>query len=95
MLALSRHRPKGDAADCSKWTDDKICSKKTLVGYGALGKGIYCSDAFGKVATYVTCPQCQQNQCQCSPEKREQSSKNKKDESDFCYACNFRQGLCR
>ena len=57
----------------------KFASKKTLVGYGALGKGIYCSDAFGKVATYVTCPHCQQNQCQCSPEKREQSSKNKKE----------------
>ena len=64
----------------------KYASKKMLVGYGALGKGIYCSDAFAKVATYVTCPGCQQNQCQCSPEKREQASKNKKEMKAFFVA---------
>ncbi|KAH3763834.1 hypothetical protein Pelo_4303 [Pelomyxa schiedti] len=36
-----------------------------FTGYGALGKGIYCSDSFSKVSTYVQCPECLQNDCSC------------------------------
>lgn len=39
--------------------------KARLTGYGALGKGIYLSDAFSKSATYVSCVKCQKQACDC------------------------------
>ena len=53
----------------------RYAQKKPLgVGYGALGKGIYCSDSFPKVATYVVCPICGFNQCSCIEKKEERES---------------------
>ncbi|KAH3732539.1 hypothetical protein Pelo_16630 [Pelomyxa schiedti] len=44
----------------------KFSTRKMFTGYGALGKGIYLSDSFGKVSTYVTCPKCGNNCCLCT-----------------------------
>ena len=43
----------------------KFKQKNLFTGYGALGKGIYCSDAFSKALTYATCPQCAKTSCSC------------------------------
>ncbi|KAH3757727.1 hypothetical protein Pelo_10512 [Pelomyxa schiedti] len=41
----------------------KFATRKAGVGYGALGRGIYLSDSFAKVATYAKCESCTENNC--------------------------------
>src|SRR5690349_8237008 len=52
----------------------KFARKKKIAGYGALGKGVYFSDNFAKVSTYVNCPKCEQNTCVCKQRKSDKSS---------------------